>query len=222
MRRRLTIAEARFPNTADFVEISRTWPADAARTLIESIWKGLDLLTKGVLEQVDCSAADEDLERSITSLLVPLIRRNLDAAAPFDVEHGPFERETRKPPPAQPPAYDIAFVLHCNPRVMWPIEAKLLRTDKAVAPYVRDLQQEFLTCRYSPFSSEAAMLGYLLKGTAEAAFFEIGKRIACSLSLYPLAPTRNHCTSDHTREVPPGKTYPRNFRCHHLILRLTN
>ena len=81
---------------------------------------------------------------------------------PFYVQHGPFERETMRPPPAQPPEYDLAFVFRADERIMWPIEAKVLETPGGVADYVRDIREEYLKCRYGPFSASGAMLAYLL------------------------------------------------------------
>jgi hypothetical protein len=43
---------------------------------------------------------------------------------------------TRSAAPAKPPAYDIAFIWHDNPRVAWPIEAKVVPTPGTLAPGV--------------------------------------------------------------------------------------
>lgn len=221
VRRRPTILEVRLPNTPDFVQLAKEWRGDASMILLTFVWDGYDLLRDEVLSQIDCSQAYEELERSITQLLVPRIRKHMTGYEPFSVEHSPYEYETRMPPPAQPPQYDIAFVLYDKPRIMWPLEAKILRSVRAVAPYVRDIKNEFLTCRYAPFSSEGGMLGYLLLGDPSTAFSRIEANIPCTLSHHPHFPNRNHKTSDHRRTVPSGRQYPANFRCHHLILRIT-
>lgn len=78
----------------------------------------------------------------------------------------------------------------------------------------------YLTCRYAPFSREAAMLGYLLKGMPEIAFKNIALAVARDLSDHPDFSERNHKTSDHDRTVPTGKKYPVKFRCHYLLLQL--
>ena len=64
---------------------------------------------------------------------------------------------------------------------MWPIEAKVLRTDGSVAEYVADLRNEFLTCRYAPFSSEGGMVGYLVSGDPEKALKNIGSSAGCRM-----------------------------------------
>jgi hypothetical protein len=184
------------------------------------VWRGYDAFCEEALSEVDCCQDDEDLERDITQLLEPKIREEMNGYEPFYVQHGPYEHETRTAAPAQPPQYDIAFILNSNPRVMWPLEAKVLRTDGRVAEYLEEIRLNFLTCRYSPFSSEAAMLGYLLDGAAETAFGNIAQKGGWELAPHRHFRDRDHRTSDHTRAVPRGKTYPADFRCHHLILRL--
>lgn len=221
MRRRQTPAEARYPSTAEFAALANAWANDASCRLLEFVWAGYDLLRSEVLQHIDCQQDDRDLERCVTQMLAPRIRRLMDAHAPFYLEHGPYEEETAQPPPAQPPQYDLAFVIYNNPRVMWPLEAKILRTAGAVAPYVHDVNSEFLTCRYSPFSREAAMLGYLVQGPPTVAFASIAASVPCSLGTHTHFTARDHRVSDHIRAVPVGKSYPRKFRCHHLIMMLT-
>jgi hypothetical protein len=137
---------------------------------------------------------------------------------PFYVLHGPYEHETMKAPPAQPPAYDIAFILRADERVMWPVEAKIIETPKAVAQYIRDIRQEFLTCRYAPFSSSGAMLGYLLSGAESDALGTISDRLGCSLEEVFEHPGKPNRWSLHKRTVPAGKCYPVDFKCYHVIL----
>lgn len=139
---------------------------------------------------------------------------------PFDVQHEVYEWESRQSAQAQPPQYDIAFFLRANERIIWPLEAKVLSSDGAVAPYVQDIQNQFLTCRYAPFSSEGGMLGYLFSGEPSRAFNIIGVRVPCTLSHHPDFLDREHKTSAHQRTVPVSKNYTRDFRCHHLILQI--
>lgn len=136
---------------------------------------------------------------------------------PFYVQHGAYEIERRKASPGQSPQYDIAFVLNENPRVMWPLEAKTLKTDGAVADYVDDVQTQLLTCRYAPFSSEGGILGYLLSGEPVEVFDNIEAKLPCVLHHHPAFHDRDHKVSKHRRIVEEGKSYPQGFRCHHLI-----
>lgn len=170
------------------------------------------------IQREKLSIDERDLERSITQLIGPRIDRAMSRYEPFFILHGPYERETMKSPPAQPPQYDLAFILNADERIMWPMEAKVLETPAAVSQYVRDIQEEYLKCRYAPFSSEGTMLGYLLSGVSSEAFQNIAEKLPCDLEDHPGFPSRPQRVSSHVRTVPTGKSYPITFRCHHLIL----
>jgi hypothetical protein len=215
-----TYSERRWPDTPEFNAVLHRWRADGSIILLRLVWKGYDSFCAECLTQVDCSEDDGDLERDITQLLEPKIREGMTGFEPFDVQHGPYERESWLGSSAQPPLYDIAFSLRSNPRVMWPLEAKVLRTDGSVAEYIKEIKSNFLTCRYAPFSSEAAMLGYLLEGDSGVAFSNIGNKGNWKLNTHPQFPDRDHRTSDHKRKIPEGKDYPANFRCHHLLFNI--
>jgi len=217
---RHTLSERRWPETPEFNAALRRLKAGSSIRLLELVWKGYDALCAEVVSQVDCSQEDEHLEISITQLLEPEIHDAMTGREPFLVQHSPCEYETRRGSPGQPPQYDMAFVLRSNRRVMWPLEAKVLRTDGRVAEYVKEVNSNYLTCRYSPFSSEAAMLGYLIKGEPESAFYNIAEKGGWKLARHGHFSHRDHRTSDHNREVAEGKSYPIEFRCHHLVFRL--
>jgi hypothetical protein len=187
---------------------------------LEIVWKGYDCFCAETLSQIDYSKDDDDLERDITQLLEPNIHEVMSGYEPFYVQHGPYEYVTRLGGSAQPPQYDIAFKLRCNPRVMWPLEAKVLKTSGSVAAYINEIKSNFMTCRYSPFSDEAAMLGYLLSGDSNTVFSNIADRGGWKLSTHAHFLDRDHRTSDHKRKIPEGKSYPIKFRCHHLVLQL--
>jgi len=197
----------------NFVVLVRAWMSNPAEMLLGFVWSAYDVMRKDNPE-IDT----HDLERSITQLLEPRVRASMTGYEPFYVQHGPFERETMMPAPAQPPQYDLAFVLRANERVMWPLEAKVLEKAKAVARYVRDIEEQYLTCRYAPFSGSAAMLGYLLDGEATDAFAAIAHKLSCALDPVPGHANRNNRVSQHARCVPPSKAYPASFACYHLIL----
>lgn len=218
MERKLSIGELRWPISQEFVSVAKRWKEDASAILLGFIWKGYDSLSNAILLKIDCTQAEDQIERSVTQYLTPKIRDNMTGYEPFDVEQGVNEFETREPSPAQPPVYDIAFVLRQNERVMWPLEAKVLKSDGSVGEYVKEITRNFLTCRYAPFSSEGAMLGYLLSGKPSNAFANIAKKTPCTLRKSSAFSKRNHMISDHVRSIRRGKPYPANFVCHHLIL----
>lgn len=221
MRRRgKTILETVFPHDAAFGSFVPKWRASAYGRMLQWIWDAYDLLDREILSKVDWGQAEDDLEREITEMLEVRIRRSMPDLAPMYVQQEKKERETRVTPKAQPPEYDLAFVLHANERICWPLEAKVLHTDQATAKYIKQITDNFLTCRYAPFSEEGGMLGYLLAGDPAETFRKIAVKLNARLQQHAMFPGRPHKTSEHKRNVPTGKTYPRSFRCHHLILEL--
>jgi hypothetical protein len=198
---------------AAFVAGAAQWARNSEAIMLQRVWQAFDLLglTRPVFD-------GSDLERSITERLEACIQDNMSGDEPFTVQHGPHERETKQPPPAQPPQYDIAFVFRADPRVMWPLEAKVLETPRALAAYVADVNDQFLTCRYAPFSPSGAMLGYLLTGSATDVFATLTARLSCKLESSAHHSERTEKYSNHVRIVPQGKPYPSIFRCHHVIL----
>jgi len=211
----LTWAAAPSHTTTDpaFLALAASWAQEPTRQFLPLIWAAYDTMV-GAMPHIDGG----DLERSITQVLEPRISWAMSGFEPFYVQHSPFERETKRPPPAQPPEYDLAFVLRADERIMWPLEAKVLETPRAVAAYVKDINNEFLTCRYAPFSGSGAMLGYLISGTATDALAAIAERLGEELHEVADLAGRPNRFSRHARAVPEGKSYPSAFDCYHLVL----
>lgn len=211
-------------------DLARQWQADAADILLEHVWKAYDSFAVLGLPAFRSSPPADNVERGITQVLAQEIQEVVPSEAPYRAQHGPFEDELRRGGRAQPKAYDIAFYWLENRRFMWPLEAKVLKGDGSgdVAEYVKDIHNNFLTCRYAPFSGAGAMLGYLFAGTAANVFSSIegalcvepGRRRKCSLDPSATFPAREHRVSKHRRKVPKNKAFPRDFECHHLILRM--
>lgn len=198
------------------------WSLKRANQFLDLVWKGIDLFMKD-FPAIDFTKAEEQIERDITQLLQPRILKSMSGDEPFYVQHESWEMETRKPAPAMPPSYDIAFVMTNEERLKFPIEAKVLSTDGNISNYVNDVKNAFLNCYYAPFSYEGAMLGYLISGTVEKAIQNIAKSLKVKLEHHPNFKNRPHKYSDHKRQVPKEKEkyYPADFRCHHLIFELT-
>lgn len=211
---RVLLTQPSSPIPTDFVALAGRWCANYSTNLLSFVWQGYDLL----LKELPAGINDKDLERSICESLELRIRRVMSGYEPFDIQHEPSERETMLQPPARAKQYDLAFKLRAQEWIMWPLEAKVLETDGAVNDYKNDVNNEFLVCRYAPFSSEGAMLGYLLKGSVENVFRNLEEKIPCSLAAHPDFQNRPCKMSDHIRQVEAGKPYPANFRCYHLIL----
>lgn len=220
MNRRLTLGELRWPETPEFSAIAKGWQQNVSSILLGFVWQGYDLLLAEFLSKIDIYKGEVEIERSITQYLTHKIRKCMSGYEPFDIEQGVYEFETRLPAPAQPPLYDMAFALRENLRIMWPLEAKVLKTDGAIGEYIKEIKDNFLTCRYAPFSNEGAMVGYLLNGSASNVFNNITQKTSYALKHHQDFTKRDHKTSDHNRSVKNGKNYPNNFRCHHLIMSL--
>ena len=218
-RKGRTVLDLIWPSESqDYGTLARTWGDGAIEIMMRASWKGYEELTAELLGEVDTTQADEELERGISQLLEPCIRRHLSGDEPYFVQHGSYEFATRKPAPAQPPQYDIAFVLRENGKVMWPLEAKVLRTDRSVARYVRDIREEFLTGRYAPYVNGGGMLGYLFGGTSVNALSHIESALGCRLKRFRRFDPDVHRVSLHTRRLEKAEFLSGVFRCHHLIM----
>lgn len=219
-RPRLTLGELRYRKKPTLATLRR-WSTEFSTHMLASVWEGFDQLTRDVFT-VDPHEAQDDIERSITELLEPRIQRYIPDHAPYYLQHASAEREKRSKAPAQPRMYDLAFVFWEDETFKWPLEAKVLKSDTraAVSRYVGCLREKLLTFKYSPFSSEAAMLGYLFSGKPATAFSSIAQEVRCEMTAHPDFNTRNHMTSEHVRKVPTNKrdSYPAELRCHHLMM----
>lgn len=221
MRARSSLFRVTWPENQAFLSMAREWSESASSQILGFVWVGWDNLDRETLQRVwRQTNRVRNLEREMTQLLVPHIIKAIPKESPFFLMHECFEFESQSQTfsNAQPPQYDIAFVLYSNQRIIWPVEAKVLKTDKALSEYVDEIKDNFLTCRYAPFVAQSAMLGYLLKGTPLKFFENLSMRLQCSLHQHPDFPGREHKTSDHKRIVPKGQNCPIDFRCHHLVL----
>jgi hypothetical protein len=95
---------------------------------------------------------------------------------------------------------------------------KVLETDSDVHDYVKEVRENFLTCRYAPFTAEGALVGYLKAGSPARFLNNIAVTVPCQMKVGWNNPPRHHTWSDHPRCVPDGKDYLPTVRCHHLIL----
>jgi hypothetical protein len=122
------------------------------------------------------------------------------------------ELESRKAAPAMPPAYDMAFVWNENPRVAWPVEAKVLPSTGTLAPYLGDTRK--LTDSGAPFSGAAAQIAYLCAGDAATFFEKLSGKIDLAPNPASTGTDRPQHTSRHPRLKKP------TLQIHHLLMRL--
>jgi hypothetical protein len=214
-----TVLEALYPAPpGELVAIAKQWSDAATNQILDLVWSAHDRLVSRHEVQAAIAEATEDLERGITRLLCFAIDDELSGNEPFRLIHGSPEDESRKRPPARPREYDIAFVMRGNERIAWPLEGKVLETPGSVADYVKTIRERFLTAEYAPFVTVGAMVGYLRSGEPEAAFVAIGEELQVRMAAIRRLKTRPHRLSSHQRQVEKGKRYPKQFRCHHLVM----
>lgn len=224
MRRRPTYREEFHGKPPGVDALVDQWSDALIQQLLGLVWGAYDDIHRDVWSRIDWTRDYDDLERSLSEDLAGAINGQMDGYLPVQVMHGPSERESRAAPPAQPPEYDIAFQWRDNPLLMWPLEAKVLNSDRDTKDNLKDYtdtaRDRYLTGYYAPFSNGGAMLGYLKSGDPETVAGHIGMRLGVALVTYAAFPTRCHKTSDHLRTIPTGKSNPPKFRLHHLILPL--
>lgn len=199
----------------EFDTCMQTWRRDAVHTLLQTVWRGYVRLSTEIANAGGLTGAEENLERGITERLAHHIRNEMSASMAVELEHEPKEEATRAKAPAQPPEYDLAFRALADPRVMFPLEAKVMHTDTTVAEYAKEVRGNYLTGRYAPFANDGGMLGYLIKGNVDNAFDAIEKSLRVTLLM---TSERRQRMSEHVRNIPVRKILGAPFRCHHLIM----
>lgn len=207
------------PKDKQFTE----WPLHTVPQLLRLLWAAYDRLAANKLSRIDLTTSDLQLERSAAELLhdeIQILLREEGGYASYLVAQERFEYETLDPKSNRPPQYDIAFVWRDDSTILWPCEAKVLRSEGAVAAYLTDVREAFLPCVYAPFSASGAMLGLLVNGNPNQALPHIAKKLPAKLATVAKHKNRPHRTSVHRRVIPRGKNYPREFTMHHFIFSL--
>lgn len=200
------------------------WPETTVPELLRILWRAYDRVQMNILNKVDIAHADLQIERSVSALLHDEIAAILIERGGFPsyvVSHERWEIETLDPKISnRPPQYDICFVWYAQRELKWPCEAKVLKTESDVAPYIADIRNEFIPCTYGPLSSSGAMLGLLLTGAPHQTLKNISKKMNLPVIAHAEFPERPHGITHLTRTPRPGKSYPISFQLHHLILHL--
>lgn len=226
--RGMTLEEVLFPNLPLLTDPNH-WSLRWSNSILQYIWEGYDLFKAETLTKIDFSLVTIFIENSVTELLLPCIREKATGNIPFDIEHEIGERETAIA--GQTPRNDIVFILREKRRLKYPLEAKALKFDtKAVLEeergYIESINTRFLTGKYAPFSSEGAMLGYLINGSPNRCLENIATSLGVTLTQDEKFPLRPHKFSEHTRTLSNVKNTdlhpfcPKLFRLHHLILEI--
>jgi len=120
-----------------------------------------------------------------------------------------------------PPRYDFAFQLRKgNPRVLFPVEAKIIEKPTKVSAICRDFSNKYITRKGAPLSNVAVLVGYLLSGQAKETFSNIEKIISTKLTSPNSFKNRFHRESVSDRE-PSKKFSDRKLFCHWMIFSLS-
>lgn len=221
MRRRPTIHELVWPKGSSFDALS-CWPREFSVQVLDRVWKAFDRLKEEVLNQVQDWADLEHIERSLTDLHYDKIVELQTGEEPFLPTREVPDFESRQSAKAMPRSNDFGFKIRGGDlSLVWPIEAKVIFEIDRVASYVADLNNKYLTFRSSPFSAEAGLIAYLRGIDVNDVFNRITEQIGQIPAGLPEFVNRQHRISNHVRTVPDGKPYPSMFRCHHLLMLLS-
>lgn len=221
MRRRPTIHEQLWPKDSSFDSL-RAWPVNFGVQVLQRVWKAYDNLQVDVIQHVFDWSDLEHVERSLTDLHYDKIIELQSGEEPFLPTREVPDFESRTSASAMPRSNDFGFKIRGGDlRLVWPLEAKVISSLPRVTDYLSDLTSKYLACRSSPFSHEAGLIGYLVEVESDDVLLRIGRDLVLTSDELEMFASRIHRCSDHERNVPNGKFYPSQFRCHHLLMPIT-
>jgi hypothetical protein len=201
-----------WPESPPFAALAAQWGQSAATRFLRIVWASLARFSEDLTFGPDA----DNLERRINEKIYDGICAEIDFE-PFKATyplHEPYEFNAQSTRPPQP---DFAFVIRGKPHLKWPIEGKVLPTSGQVGEYVKEIEN-FTRSRYGRFSTEGALLGYLISGVAEDALAEIADRLRLQLESHPDFADLAHRTSEHLREDGAADADgQQRIRIHHLI-----
>jgi len=216
MTRRPTFRELAWPDDSDDANLPVQWAQSVSTQILDWIWRAYDALRSKHLSRIDLTQPLEQLERDLVSQhyieIVLLFATETGGYSSLVPHHEWPEMETRSSASAKPPAYDVAFVSVTDRRWAWPIEAKMIPGANALAEYLKDVNQKFVTGIAGPLVGEGAMLGYLLCSNGSAVVANLETRLGQDLRAVSDFPKRLHRTSRHPRATAPV------LRLHHLLM----
>ncbi|HSW00347.1 MAG TPA: hypothetical protein VLI39_09260 [Sedimentisphaerales bacterium] len=223
MTRRAAFREQAWPEEPVFKELALQWADSVSERVLDWVWRAFDTLAAGPMARVDLSEPLVQLERDLTNLhfleIQTLWARETDDFPALRPCPEIPELESRHSPSARPPAYDFGFVHRENPRIVWPIEAKIVQKASVLGRYLKDVRDKFIAGIAAPFVGQAGMIGYLLAGTAREVFDGLETELGQSLTHPSAFASRDHRTSFHTRGRSPfGRDLP-DLLLHHLVMR---
>ena len=93
-----------------------------------------------------------------------------------------------------------------------------MRTPSAISEYLKDVRSKFIAGIAAPFVGQAAMIGYLLTGTAQEMFANLETALSQRLSHPQAFAARDHRTSFHERGTSPFHRELPDLLLHHLVM----
>jgi hypothetical protein len=224
-RRVVTLLDQAFPDSPEWSAIAEAWSDDVIVAMLTLVWEGFDQMKRNLLQKVDFSQRLDQLERTLTdahsSAILLIWKSKGTGFESFIPKHEPWELSSITSRSAMPPSYDIGFENVNDPRLRWPVEAKILASPTDVNRYLGDLRTKYLTGVGAPFSTQAALLGYLQNGEPKDSISAIQASLGMTLKLFPHFAPRLHHTSEHSRSVAGIHGGAKHmFVCHHLIAAL--
>lgn len=217
MSRYPTFSELAWPSNADDREMALQWAQGLTVQALDWTWRAFDALSSKRLTHIDPARPLEQLERDLVRHhfveIQTIFSTETDGFPSFVPHHEWPEMETRTSRSAKPPAYDLAFVSRTNERWAWPIEAKVIPSPRALAEYLKDVNEKFVTGIASPLIGAGAMMGYLLTGSSADVFGKLAQQLGQELNQPPDFVDRAHKTSTHPRSTAPV------LSLHHMIMK---
>jgi len=222
MTRHVAFREQAWPEDPAFKELALEWGETVSERILDWVWRAFDALRAGPIARVDLTEPMEQLERDLTNLhfiqIQILWARETDGFPALSPVPEMSEFESRYSASAKPPAHDLGFVNFENPRIVWPIEAKVVEKPSILGRYLTDVRDKFVAGIAAPFVGQAGMIGYLLSGRAGEVFAGLEPELSQPLKHPAAFATRDHRTSLHTRGKSPfGRDLP-DLLLHHLIM----
>jgi hypothetical protein len=215
MSRRPTVSELALPLDEAILRAANEWAKDGFLMMLEWVWEAWDRVQSADLSRVNFQQPLEEVERDLTSnhaiWINRIYARETGGYCAVTPQHEYPERESRPPPPGRSPAYDLAFVWRENSRIAWAIEAKVLKTDRNLAPYERDVTK-FLSGKAAPFVCQGGIIAYLISGNAEDFHDGVRKKLRTKFDSIERFPTRPHRSSKHRRKKHP------ELELHHMVM----
>lgn len=213
-----------YPDRETYQKARQGWPEHFIDQCLERVWLAWENLYSASGSRLIKEEWNDIVqkERGLAALHVNEILELQSSEDLFVCKPEVDEFESLHSPKAMPPRYDIAFTLRKgNPRILFPLEAKIIEKSTSITAICKDFTDKYLTGKGAPLSNVAVLIGYLLSGNSKEAFSNIEKEISTTLTPSSSFPNKSHRESTSDRE-PSEQFSDRKFLCHWMICNLKN